>query len=84
MRSIGIGELQKNTSIFKNLTEAVQIVDKRKKINLAMVYPVHTQSVISGLAGKYQSRVVKSDLSMSDIKDQSMTLAMKDKYDLPS
>jgi hypothetical protein len=29
MLSIWIGEIQKNTSIFKNLTEVIQIVGKR-------------------------------------------------------
>lgn len=40
MQSIGIGELQKNTSVFTNMTEAIQVIDKRKKQILAMVYPV--------------------------------------------
>ena len=31
MQSIGIGEIQKNTSVFTNMTEAIQIIDKRKK-----------------------------------------------------
>lgn len=31
MLSIGIGEIQKNSSIFSNLTEVMQIIDKRKK-----------------------------------------------------
>ncbi len=43
MRSIGIGEIQRNTAMFANLTEAIQIVDKRKKQILAMVYPTRNQ-----------------------------------------
>ena len=34
---IGVSELQKNISIFKNLTESVQIVDKKTKEVLALV-----------------------------------------------
>jgi len=30
MLSIGIGEIQKNTSVFANMTETIQIIDKRK------------------------------------------------------
>lgn len=36
---IGVSELQKNISIFKNLTETVHIIDKKTKEVLAMVLP---------------------------------------------
>lgn len=84
MLSIGVGEIQKNTSIFTNMTEAIQIVDKRKKQILAMVYPVKQQSVVNNLAGKYKKRVQKSDLSIDKIKEISMMDAMKEKYGLSS
>ena len=45
MQSIGIGEIQKNTSVFTNMTETIQIIDKRKKQVLAMVYPVKRASI---------------------------------------
>jgi len=80
MLSIGIGEIQKNTSIFTNLTEVIQIVDKRKKQILAMVYPVHNQSVINNLAGKYKDRIKTTELSIDEIKEESMG----DKYGLSS
>ncbi len=82
MLSIGIGEIQKNTSIFANLTEAIKIVDKRKKLSLAIVYPIKKQSNISNLAGKYSDRVEKTTLTMEQIKEQSMTRAMEKKYGL--
>ena len=82
MLSIGIGEIQKNTSIFTNLTEAIQIVDKRKKQILAMVYPVKKQSTINNLAGKYKNRIKVTDLNMKQIKENSMIKAMEEKYDL--
>lgn len=82
MLSIGIGEIQKNISIFANLTEAIKIVDKRKKVSLAIVYPIKKQSKISNLAGKYSDRVEKTILTLEQIKKQSMTQAMEEKYGL--
>ena len=82
MHSIGIGEIQKNTSIFANLTEAIKIVDKRKKLSLAIVYPIKKQSNISSLAGKYSNRVEKTALTLEQIKEQSMHQAMEEKYGL--
>lgn len=84
MQSIGIGEIQKNTSVFTNMTEAIQIIDKRKKQVLAMVYPVKQQSVIKKLSGKYKDRVQKSDISIEEIKEFSMMEAMREKYGLSS
>jgi len=84
MLSIGIGEIQKNTSVFTNMTEAIQIIDKRKKQVLATVYPVKQQSVIKKLSGKYKERVPKSDMSLEEIKEFAMTEAMKEKYGLSS
>ncbi len=82
MLSVGIGEIQKNTSIFANLTEAIKIVDKRKKLSLAIVYPIGKQGKISNLAGKYRDRVEKTTLTLEQIKEQSMSQAMKEKYGL--
>ncbi|MEA1955589.1 MAG: hypothetical protein U9N02_03745 [Campylobacterota bacterium] len=82
MLSIGIGEIQKNTSIFTNLTEVIQIIDKRKKLSLAMVYPVRNHSVINSLAGKYKDQVKKTSLTMQQIKEKAMMESMGEKYDL--
>jgi hypothetical protein len=84
MLSVGIGEIQKNTSMFANFDETIQIVDKRKKQVLAMVYPVRDQSVINNLAGKYKYRIVKTELSLEEIKEKAMMEAMGDKYGLSS
>ena len=80
MLSIGIGEIQKNSSVFSNLTEAMQIIDKRKKQVLAMVYPIQNQSVIDSLAGKYRDKVKPTDLRIDEIKKSAMLSAMQDKY----
>ena len=84
MLSIGIGEIQKNSSIFSNLTEALQIVDKRKKQVLAFVYPLQTHSVVDNLAGKYRDKIQKTDISFQEIKDSAMISAMEEKYGLSS
>ena len=84
MLSIGIGEIQKNTSIFANLTQTIQIVDKRRKQILAMVYPVQKQSMIDNLAGKYKDRISQSNKDLNQIKELSMMEAMGDKYGLSS
>jgi len=82
MLSIGIGEIQKNTSIFTNLTETLQIVDKRRKQILAMVYPIRRQSMVNSLAGKYKHKVANTTKSFDEIKEESMMDAMGDKYGL--
>ena len=78
MLSIGIGEIQKNSSIFSNLTEVMQIIDKRKKQVLAMVYPVQTTSVIDKLAGKYKTK--STTMTFDEVKESAMTKAMQEKY----
>ncbi|WP_321779286.1 hypothetical protein [Sulfurimonas sp.] len=84
MLSIGIGEIQKNSSVFSNLTEAMQIIDKRKKQVLAMVYPLQSQSVIDTLAGKYKDKIQPTTLTFEQIKESAIKSAMEDKYGLSS
>ncbi len=84
MLSIGIGEIQKNSSIFSNLTEVMQIIDKRKKQVLAMVYPVQTTSIVDSLAGKYKNKIKATTLSFEEIKNEAMASAMEEKYGLSS
>ncbi|GAW87699.1 conserved hypothetical protein [Bathymodiolus platifrons methanotrophic gill symbiont] len=81
MKSIGIGDIQKNTSIFNNLTEAIEIIDKRKKKVVAVVYPVKKERIVHKLAGKYKDRILKSSSTdMKFIKEAAMTKAMEEKY----
>jgi len=84
MLSIGIGEIQKNSSVFSTLTEAIQIVDKRKKQVLAMVYPIQNQSVVNSMAGKYRHMVKPTNLNIDEIKKSAMMSAMEEKYGLSS
>ncbi len=84
MLSIGIGELQKNISIFQNLTEILEIVDKRTKQPLAFVYPIRKQSQTALLAGKYKNKANDSSLNVEQIKEEALTKAMEEKYGLSS
>jgi len=82
--SVGVGEIQKNSSIFSNLSETLQIVDKRKKQVLAMVYPVNNTSIIDNLAGKYKDKVKPTNLNFEKIKESALKSAMEEKYGLSS
>lgn len=84
MLSIGIGELQKNISIFQNLTEVLEVVDKRTKQPLALVYPIHKQSMTTVLAGKYRNKANHSSMSIEEIKQEAFKEAMREKYGLSS
>jgi len=81
MQSIGIGEIQKNTSILTNLSEALEIVDKRKKRRVAVVYPAKTSAMITKLAGKYKDRVLSID-DLRVVKEEAIKEALKEKYGL--
>ena len=79
MKTIGIGDIQKDTSIFNNLTEAIEIIDTRNKKTVAVVYPVRKNSIVARLAGKYRNKnPVSADLTLA--KEATMTQAMKEKY----
>lgn len=93
MLSVGIGEIQKNTAIFSNLKESIQIVDKRRHQVLAIVYPAHQarSSISKKLAGKYKNQVIQgsqkdlqstSPESLKDIKQKAMLEALREKYGL--
>ncbi|MDL0079985.1 hypothetical protein [Helicobacter zhangjianzhongii] len=90
MLSVGIGEIQKNTAIFSNLKESIQIVDKRKHQVLAIVYPVNQvkNSIAKKLAGKYKNQVqggqkaLQSLENLQDIKQKALLQALGEKYGL--
>lgn len=83
MESIGIGDIQKNTAIFTNLTESLEIVDKRRKRTVAIVYPVKKTNITGKLAGKYAEKINTPVLSIKQLKqatEQAMLVAMEEKY----
>lgn len=55
---IGVSELQKKISIFKNLSETIHIVDKKSKEILATVLPksqIQKESISESLGGIFQN-----------------------------
>ncbi len=86
MRTIGIGELQKNMGILTHLTEALTIVDKRKNKEVAVVYPVNHEeyNMVEEMSRKFQLRAKKRGIVIEDLKkakEDAMLEAMKEKYD---
>jgi len=80
MKTMGIADIQKNTAIFNNLSEVIEIEDKRKKQIVAIVYPVRKKNnIVSKLAGKYKDKVTKIG-NIKSIKEAAMTEAMVEKY----
>lgn len=79
MISVGIGEIQKNISIITNISEVIEVFDKRKKEKVAIIYPVNKNETIASLAGKYASRVSKNE-NLQDVKNEAMKIAMEEKY----
>ncbi|HHD81078.1 MAG TPA: hypothetical protein ENK99_05770 [Campylobacterales bacterium] len=85
MRTIGIGELQKNMGILTHLTEALTIVDKRKNKEIAVVYPVNYEkhNVIEEMSRKFQKKSKERGIVIEDLekaKEDAMMEAMKEKY----
>jgi len=81
---IGVSELQKNISIFKNLTESIQIVDKRTKEVLALVLPksqMQTVNLTDALGGILQkSKTIKKYDYLDDMIEDAYDMEMREKY----
>lgn len=83
MYSISIGEIQKNISLLTQLDDVLTIVDKRKNQNVAVVYPIKKNSMVTSMAGKYKNRVQKVD-DLEYAKEMAMKMALEEKYGLSS
>ncbi len=81
MHTVSIGEIQKNITLITQLDEAVTIMDRRRNRQVAVVYPMETQNVVSALAGKYRKRV-KPQEDLQQAKEEAMREAMAEKYGL--
>ncbi len=79
MKSIGIGEIQKNTSVLTRLTTPIEVVDKRKRELVAIIYPVEKSTVVKRLAGKYKGRV-QAGADFETARTVGMMKAMEEKY----
>ncbi len=80
---IGISEIQKNISLFKNMTESVHIVDKKSKEVLALVLPrkkIDGGSLTDELGGILHD---KTDVRVQNLKkaiDEAYEAEMREKY----
>lgn len=79
MRTMGIGEIQKNISILSSVSEVIEVLDLRKNKKVATIYPYQKTGVALKLAGKYKDRIAKIKTG-NNIREEAMFLAMKEKY----
>lgn len=57
MRAVTIGEIQKNISMIAGLTEAIDVIDGRKKERIATIMPIHQGVSVKELGAKYKNRI---------------------------
>ena len=79
MISISVADIQKNISLLTKMTDIIEVVDKRRKIKVATIYPANHTNVVEKLAGKYKNRVKKIE-DLEKAKNLAMTKAMEEKY----
>jgi len=80
---IGVSEIQKNISLFKNLTETVHIIDKKTKEVLAMVLPkkeINTYSLTESLGGILQRKERSNIKNFESMVEDAYEEEMKEKY----
>lgn len=78
----GLAEIQKNIALLTNLTEPLQVVDKRRKCVIATVYPHLKTNNARRLAGKYRDRIPEhlKNMDFEQVRGVAMLEAMKEKY----
>ena len=80
---IGISELQKNTSIFKNLTETIHIIDKKTKEVLALVLPknrMEEHTLTDLLGGILQREKPFETTNINEMVEDAYEQEMREKY----
>ena len=81
---IGISELQKNISIFKNLTETIHIIDKKTKEVLALVLPknrMEEHTLTDALGGILQrEKPLEISSNINEIVEDAYEQEMREKY----
>ena len=77
--TIGVSEIQKNISLFKNLTETIHIIDKKTKKVLAMVLPrkeIESSSLTNSLGGilkrKIEPKIDNLESMIADAYEEEM------------
>ena len=80
---IGISELQKNISIFKNLTETIHIIDKKTKEVLALVLPknrMEEHTLTDALGGSLQREKPFETTNINEMVEDAYEQEMREKY----
>ena len=81
---VGISELQKKISIFRNMTETVEIVDKKTKEVLAIVLPkkdMQQNSLTDALGGILKSSIrIENEEDLEKKIADAYELEMREKY----
>ncbi len=80
---ISVSEIQKNISLFKNLTETVHIIDKKTKQVLAMVLPrkqLDSYSLTDSLAGILQRKKYQDVKNFETMVEDAYEEEMRAKY----
>ena len=81
---IGVSELQKNISIFKNLTETIHIIDKKTKEVLALVLPknrMEEHTLTDALGGILQRKTtIENHENINEIVEDAYEQEMREKY----
>ena len=82
--TIGISELQKNISIFKNLNETVQVIDKKTKEVLAVILPkqkIEKKSLTESLGGILSHKKPNEEYqNINQMVDDAFEAEMREKY----
>jgi len=82
--TIGISELQKNISIFKNLSQTVQVVDKKTKEVLAVILPrqeIDKRSITESLGGILSGhKAMDHYQDINEMIDDAYAAEMREKY----
>ena len=79
---MGIGELQKHIAILTRLRESVQVVDRRRRKPVAMIYPYRQGAGIHRLAGKYRDRIRSGNQGWAEMREAALKAAWGEKYGL--
>ncbi len=81
---IGVSELQKNISLFKNLTETIHIIDRKTKEVLAMVLPrsqIQKTPLTDILGGILQVKTAtKIYTNINEMIEDAYEQEMREKY----
>ena len=78
----GLAEIQKNIALLTNLTEPLQVVDKRRKRIIATVYPHLKTNNAQRLAGKYANCIPEElrEVDYESAREAAMLAAFGEKH----